>query len=71
MLSLSVRIWTTFGYIYPKDPRRFYTLIPSMILHALQLSYVFFSDDSLEDVTLSIYFVAVIANCLVNLDLET
>lgn len=65
MISLSVKIWTAFGYIYPKDIRRFFTLIPTMILHSLQLSYLFFSDDSLVDVTLSIYFVAVIANCLV------
>lgn len=65
MLSLSVRIWTTFGYIYPKDQRRFLTLLPIMLLNSLQVSYLLFSDDSLEDVTLSFYFVAVIANCLV------
>lgn len=65
MVSLSVKIWTAFGYLYPKDSRRFVTLIPMLILNVLQLCYLCLSDDELEEITLNIYFVVVFANCWV------
>lgn len=66
MISISVRVWRMFGYIYQKDARRYLSLIPNYLLIALMISYLLFSGDSLEDLTLSSFFTVILVNCMVS-----
>lgn len=65
VLSINYRLWTWLGYLCPRDGRRYLTVIPSLVLETLQICYLLFADDTLDMITIYIYFAALHFNCLV------
>lgn len=65
ILSINYRLWTWLGYLCRRDARRHCTIVPSLVLETLQISYLLFAGDTLEMITIYIYFMALHFNCLV------
>lgn len=66
MISTSVRAWTLLGYLYQKDNRRFVSLLPNGTLGFMQISYLLFSGETLEDLTLNSFFTVILVNSMVS-----
>lgn len=69
MISTSFLIWRKMGYIYQKDNRRFISLLPIGAMGILQISYLFFSGDPIEDLTLNSFLNVILLNSLVSLSI--
>lgn len=65
MLSINYRMWVAMGYLCQRDSRKYFTLVPSVILFVLQISYLIFSGDELDMISIYGYFAALHFNCMV------
>lgn len=65
VITFSANVWYQLGYIYPRDKRHLVTLIPGAMVLSLQLSYLLFSKQSFENITMNSYFFVLHLNCLV------
>lgn len=65
MLSISVKVLTTLGILFPTDPRIVFVLIPIFLRLILQICYLVFADDELEQLALNIFSMGLSADCLV------
>lgn len=65
MLSINYRIWVGLGYLCQRDSRRLITLLPSILMEILQISYLIFSGDEMEMIAIYGYLSALHFNCMV------
>lgn len=65
MISINVRVYVKLAYLYPSDNRSLWTVVPSILLGVMQLSYCLFSGEDMYSVTLNAYFTALNFNCMV------
>lgn len=67
VIRFSANIWTTMGYIYPKDQRRCISFINYTCIIILQFNFLLYSGDGIEKITSAAFLSFLNVNILVEL----